>query len=155
MSIFPQLAIMALLMFIFSSVFKQEFQGIMFGAFVYLVFSIVLERGIPYNHRKGISLTKKGNYAEAIEEFHTSYSFFRKHSWVDKYRYATLLSSSKYSYAEMALTNLAFCYLHSNNLELAKQYYQKTLALYPDNDMAKNGLSETISIEETMIVDVE
>ena len=47
----------------------------------------------------------------------------------------------------MALVNLAFCYLHCENVELAKQYYQKTLKLFPDNEMAINALNAIKSFE--------
>lgn len=146
-SIFPQLAVMGTLMFVFSLFIRPIYIDVILGSATYLVLSMVLERGIAHNHKKGISLTKKGNYTQAIEEYKKSYDLFCKHSWIDKYRYITLLSSSSYSYTEMALVNLAFCYLHCENVELAKQYYQKTLKLFPDNEMAINALNAIKSFE--------
>jgi len=119
----------------------------MLGALTYLIISNVLERGLTHNHRKGIQLSRSGKYAEAIDEYKMSYDFFRKHSWIDKYRYLTMLSSSKYSYTEMALTNIAFCYAHSGDVASMAEYYQKTLELYPDNDMAKKALDLLASYE--------
>ncbi len=144
-SLFPQLTVMGILMFAFSLFIRPISIDVFLGAVTYLLFSIVLERGIAHNHRKGISLSKVGNYAQAIEEFKKSYDLFCRHSWINKYRYITLLSSSRYSYTEMALVNLAFCYVQSGNIELAKQYYQKTLKLFPDNEMAKIALNAIIS----------
>ena len=93
------------------------------------------------NHTKGITLTKEGKNKEAIALFEKSAKFFGDHLWVDHYRFITLLSASKYLYREMALINISYCYMALNNKEKANEYYMKVLQEYPDNEMAKLGLS--------------
>lgn len=145
-SLFPQLAVMGMIMFTFSFFIRPIFLDIYLGAITYLILSMGLKRGFSHNHKKGISLSKAGNYTQAIEEFKKSYIFYCKYPWIDKYRYITLLSSSKYSYTEMALTNIAFCYAQTGNIELTKQYCQKTLEHFPNNEMAKKTLNAIASL---------
>ena len=121
---------------------------LMLAMATYLAISNILERGIPHNHRKGISLVKKGNYAQAIEEFKKSHEFFLRYSWIDKYRFLTLLSSSRISYAEMSLINIVSCHENLENTELSKQYYSKALELFPNSEMAKDGLNMIASFEK-------
>src|SRR4051812_3023465 len=106
-SIFPQLAVMGLLIFIYS--LRDSGDPILYGALTYLVISFVLRTFIPKDHRRGMALVKQKRYAEAIPFFKNSYTFFTKNLWIDKYRYLTLFSSSAISYREMALNNIAFC----------------------------------------------
>lgn len=146
-SLVPQLAVMGILMFAFSLFVRPIYLDVFLALITYLVFSMVLERGVPHNHRKGISLSKAGNYSQAIEEYKKSYDFFCKYPWIDKYRYFTLLSASKLSYREMALVNISFCYAQSENIELAKQYCQMTLAFFPDSEIAKSILNAITSFE--------
>ena len=84
---------------------------------------------------------------KAIEEFKKSYNFFCRHTWIDKYRCITLLSSRRSSYTEMALLNIAFCYTQSKNAKLSKEYYQKVLEFFPESEMAKSALNMISSFE--------
>lgn len=140
-SMFPQFFILGLLIIVFILFVKPLWLAICLGVIVYWAIHYILEFCIPHNHRKGILLCKKGNYEQAIDEFKKSYNFFCKYNWIDKYRYLTLQSSSRSSYTEMALINIAYCYIQSNNIKLAKEYYQKVLELFPDSEMAKGALN--------------
>lgn len=146
-SMFPQFFILGLLIIVFILFVKPPLLAICLGVIVYWAIHFILEFCIPHNHRKGILLCKKGNYVHAIEEFKKSYNFFCRHAWIDKYRYLTLQSSSRASYTEMALINIAFCYIQSNNIKLAKEYYQKALELFPDSEMAKGALNMLSTFE--------
>ncbi|UPT66229.1 MAG: hypothetical protein M0D57_17375 [Sphingobacteriales bacterium JAD_PAG50586_3] len=88
-----------------------------------------------------MKLVKQKDYKDAISYFVKSYDFFNYYSWVDKYRYITLLSSSLMCYREMALNNIAFCYGQIGEGQLAEEYYLRTLSEYPDNEMAKAALN--------------
>ncbi len=113
------------------------------------MFIILALRSIPRNHRKGMKFFKAGQYAQAISEFQKSYDFFTRHAWIDKYRYIVLLSSSRISYTEMALLNTAFCYTQIGEGALAIEYYEKTLAQFPDSEMAKSALRMMQSLTNT------
>lgn len=103
-------------------------------------FIVLLLRSVPRNHRRGMKFFKSGQYEQAVSEFQKSYEFFTTHTWIDKYRYFFLLSSSRISYTEMALLNTAFCYAQSGQRTLAIEYYEKALAQFPDSEMAKSAL---------------
>jgi tetratricopeptide (TPR) repeat protein len=140
-SLLPHLILLALLMYVFSLFIQSFNMAVLSASASYLVISFTLRYTIPRNHRRGIVLFKADKYPQAIEEYKKSYEFFRKHAWIDKYRFITLLSSSRISYTEMALNNIAYCYAQTGNAELAKQYYQKTLDLFPDSALAKSALN--------------
>lgn len=145
-SLVPQLLIMILFMYIWYLINTSNF--IILGAITYLSISQLLRRIIAKEHRIGMLHVKKGNFEDAIQNFKNSYEFFKKNNWIDKYRYLTLLSSSKMTYCEMALNNIAFCYGQIGNGQMAKAYYEKTLTEYPKNGMAKAALNLLNSISE-------
>ena len=145
-SIIPHLTIMGLLMFAYHQIDSEEF--IIYGALTYLVLSYGLKNFIPLNHRVGMRLVHKREFQNAIPYFEKSYDFFVKYAWLDKYRYLTLLSSSKMCYREMALTNIAFCYSQIEEGDKAIEYYSRTIAEYPDNEMAKAALNLIHSIDK-------
>lgn len=146
-SVFLQFLVMGLMIAGFQLFVTPFWLPPCLGATTYLVAHFSLEICIPHNHRKGMLLCKQENYLQAIEEFKKSYHFFCRHTWIDKYRYLTLLSSSKISYTEMALMNIVFCYAQLNDVKLAKEYCQKTLEYFPDSEIAKSTL-KTISLYE-------
>ncbi|MFN0204053.1 MAG: tetratricopeptide repeat protein [Bacteroidia bacterium] len=137
-SIVPQLAVMALIMLIWYQFEKANF--VAYGALTYLLISQVLRRTIPNEHRKGMTKVRREQFEEAIPHFENSYEFFKKHDWIDKYRFLTLLSSGKMSYKEMALNNIAFCYGQIGNGKTSKAYYERTLKEFPESGIAKAGL---------------
>jgi len=138
---------MVTIVIIFTLLIERFITALTVAMITYLAISNILERGIPRNHRKGVLLSKKGDYLHAIEEFQKSYDFFTKHSWIDKYRYITLLSSSRIPYTEMSLVNIAFCYAQTGERDLAKHYYKKALELFPDSEMAKSALNMIATLE--------
>ena len=144
-SLLPHLLIIVFLIGIYYLVNPEN--AILFGVFTYLILSFSLRRLVPKDHRNGIIKNNVSNFREAISDFEKSYFFFKKHEWVDKYRYITLLSSSKISYREMALNNIAFCYGQIGNVEKSKEYYLKTLNEFPESGMAKVALNFINSIE--------
>ena len=94
-----------------------------------------------------MTLVKKEKYEQAIEAFQKSYSFFSKYTWIDQYRFITMLSSSKISYREMALLNIAFCYSQIYNGKNSKDYYLKTIQYFPNSEVAKASLKMIRSIK--------
>lgn len=138
-SMVPQMLFMGLLIFGYYLAGMRDF--ILYGALTYLAISFGLRYFIPKDHRQGIRLVQQKYFQEAIPYFQKSYAFFKKYSWVDKYRFLTLLSSSKMCYKEMALNNIAFCYGQVGKGDKAIEYYNRTLTEYPGNELAKAGLN--------------
>ena len=139
LSIIPQLLFMGLLIFLYYPLGIKE--CLLFGGLTYLVISYTIKGIFTINHRRGIKNCHEQNYIEAIQFFQKSCDFFEKHKWVDKYRYITLLSSSKYCYREMALGNIAFCYGQIGEAEKAEYYYNTLLQEFPNNNLAITALN--------------
>jgi tetratricopeptide (TPR) repeat protein len=147
-SLIPQIAFMLILIAVYNR-FGFEDAGL-YGALTYLSLSMGLRYFIPKNHREGIKLTKNNQFEKAISEYEKSYDFFTNNEWIDKYRYITLLSSSKMNYREMALCNIAFCYSQIGNGTKAIAFYKKTLEEFPENGLAHSALkmlNSTIDIK--------
>lgn len=109
------------------------------GALSYYALSMVLRTLIPRNHRNGITNIKNERYDEAIANFEKSYSFFTKFSWLDKYRLLILLSSSKMSYKQMALNNIAFCYSIKGDRLKSIEYYHRITTEFPKQKSFNNA----------------
>lgn len=144
-SLIPQLFFMGLVILIWYY-FNPE-KAILYGALTYLIISFTLRNLIPKDHRNGMKKVKAEKFNEAITDFEKSYDFFKQNNWIDKYRFLTLLSSSRMSYKEMALNNIAFCYGQIGNGKKAIEFYERTLNEYPESGMAKAGLKLLKSME--------
>ena len=149
MSVIPQLLFLFLLSYLFF-LFGNE-KPLLFGGFTYLLFSNGLKNAIPLSHRKGIALIKSGKYQEAIPYFQKSVDFFTKYAWVDKYRYITLLLSSKRTMREVSLCNMAFCMLHSKRVTEAKSVYEDVLKQYPNNAVANAALNTINAVSQSLL----
>ncbi len=107
-SLVPQLVLMGLLILGFYLLGSTE--SVLYGAFTYLALSFGLKMFFTRDQKQGMTLSNQQKFSEAIPYFEKSYSFFSKQLWMDKYRFLALLSSTKISYREMALCNIAFCF---------------------------------------------
>jgi tetratricopeptide (TPR) repeat protein len=138
-SIVPQLAILLLMILLWQ--FISPRMATLLGPITYLTLSVSLRILIPKDHRKGMNDVRMGDHLQALPYFQKSYDFFKKHNWLDHYRYITLFSSSKISYKEMALNNCAFCYTQTGEAEKAKAMYQRVLTEYPESYLASTALA--------------
>ncbi|MCP4443030.1 MAG: tetratricopeptide repeat protein [Aureispira sp.] len=126
------------LVFLLKALGVKEY--LIIGTGVYISLTVILQFIVPRYHRKGIALLRKKKYAEALEVFKESRSFFEKKPWVDRYRAITALSSSSMSYREMALLNIGFCYIQLGDNQKAKNAYTKALEEYPNSGLAISAL---------------
>ncbi len=147
LSLIPQILFIGALYIIYSFFIESKLFSIYLTLLTYLFLSITLRSSLSRYHRKGMTLVKKEKYEQAIEAFQKSYSFFSKYTWIDQYRFITMLSSSKISYREMALLNIAFCYSQIDNGKNSKDYYLKTIQYFPNSEVAKASLKMIRSIK--------
>lgn len=138
-------ALMAIFYFFLPDEYKDSY--VFFGAGVYLIYSVSSRNIIPRNHRRGVRALSQKNFDEAIELFTKSKEFFERNSWIDEYRYITLMSPSAYSYREMAMLNIAFAYSQKGEGAKAKESYLAVLSDYPNNVVAKNTIRLIEGIE--------
>lgn len=146
-SLIPQFIVIWIIMFFWAWMDDENY--IILGALTYLIIFLSLRRLIARDHRKGIRMIRKGKFEEAIPYFEKSYEFFKSNTWIDKYRYITMLTPSKISYREMALNNIAFSYTQIGNGQMARKYYEETLAQFPESGLAKVGLNFLDSARES------
>lgn len=137
-ALIPQILFLGLLMFIYYLLNVGNF--VLLGAITYLVLSYVVRRLMLKSFFRGIKLLKKQEVEAAIPYFETCVGFFSRNSWLDKYRYLILLSSSKMTFREMSLCNIAFCYGQINKGQKSKELYEQILKEYPDNVIALTAL---------------
>lgn len=142
-SVIPQIIVFILIIksFRYFSGANHAYDVIIPALILYLSLALALRNGIAHAHHKGIKLTRQGNFRKAIPFFEKSYSFFSKHSWIDKWRYLTLFSSSSLSYREMALCNIAYCYFRSGDSLKSREYYEKAFMEFPESLLAKSSLN--------------
>ena len=145
-SIIPHIGVMWVVILIWQQI--DSVDSFLFGAVTYLILSFSLRNLIPRDHRKGIRNNNQENFLAAIKNFEKSYVFFKKYEWIDKYRFLTLLSSSKMSYREMALANIGFCYSQIGDGIKSKAYYERTLKEFPESGLAKSALKMIESAEK-------
>ncbi len=148
-SILPHIIVMGIIIFIWNLIAPKE--AFLYGAITYLLISYLLRNLIPRDHRSGIKNNNSGKFKEAISDFQKSYSFFTEYEWVDNYRFIVLLSSSKISYKEMALVNIAFSYTQIGNGQKAKEYYKQALSEFPQSIIAKSALKMIEAAEENVL----
>jgi hypothetical protein len=115
-------------------------RGVMVGAAVYLAYSFGSRSLIPWYHRRGVRLSRHGRFAEAIPQHQTSYDFFTRHAWLDRYRAIVMMSPSAMSFREMALLNIAFAYAQLGDGAKAKEFYRRALEEFPGSAMAVAAL---------------
>lgn len=112
---------------------KQPF---VFGVITYFSIVLTIRQLFHKHHLRGIKLLKQGLFEEAIPHFEACYTYFKRHTWMDKYRFITAFSVSKDTFKEIALNNIAFCYGQLGDGAKALYYYKQTLAENPENGMA-------------------
>lgn len=143
--VFTQILLLGFFIYIYY-LLDVEFPFV-FGPLTYLIFSCGLRNLITRSHQKGMKLVKQGNFIDAIPYFEKSVNYFSENIWVDKYRFLTMFSSSKMSYREMGLCNIAFCHSQTDNGLKAKEFYQLVLKDYPENILATAALNLFNSLE--------
>ena len=127
----PQVAILLIIIYIFYMAGIEHYM--LLGVSLYFLLSIYLKVLIPKWHRKGIYLLKKGKLDLAILSFQRSYDFFRRNAWIDQYRTFVLFSTSRYSYAEMALMNIIYCFEQLGDTKMARKYHKILQEQFPEN----------------------
>lgn len=141
----PQLIIIGLIIYVYHLAdFTEPF---ILGAVTYSLMALTLRNLIAKDHRKGIRLVKENKFSDAIPCFEKSVAYFSEHTWVDKYRFITLLSASGHTYKEMGLCNIAFAHSQTGNGQKAKEYYEQVLTEFPENGLAISALNMIKSVE--------
>ena len=97
---------------------------------------------------KGIKLTKKGEYTEAIPLFRESLDKIKKHPYIDKYRYILMFNATYISFTSIFYSNIINCYKALGDRDLAIKTTLEFSQAEPDSAMAYTKREE-FQIEET------
>jgi tetratricopeptide (TPR) repeat protein len=117
-------------------------------AATFVVYMFVSQWALARRHRAGTQRLREGRFEDAIAHFESSYAFFARRAWLDKYRCLTMLSISAASYREMALVSIAFCHSRLGDAEKMKQYYVRALTEFPHSAVAKACLAMIAALEK-------
>ena len=131
----PQIAIFLLIALVFRELEVAQYW--LLSLTIYLLLNGYLKVIIPRWHRKGLFYIREGELEGAIFVFRKSYEFFTKHIWIDKYRAFILFSISAYSYREMALMNIIYCYSNLGREKEAKEVQTQLTKEFPLNPYGK------------------
>lgn len=115
-------------------------RAIFIGIPIVLCYSIGSRYVLPAAHRRGLRLTHQERFEEAMEAYQESFEFFTRNAWIDRYRSIFMMSPGTMSYREMALCNIAYCYLQMGNGDQAEAYYRRALEMAPENGIALSAL---------------
>jgi hypothetical protein len=121
----------------------------MIGPMIYLSWSWGTKRWLARDHRRSIGLIKAGRFSEAIPHCEASAAWFERHDMVDRHRALVMLSSSAWSYREMALANRAFCLGLSGRGPEAMRAYEEMLLEFPESALAGPALIMMRAAQQT------
>jgi tetratricopeptide (TPR) repeat protein len=151
LAIVPRLFLISILCFVFyhflGATDKHNF--FIFAFIVYLLIAFALRKlFLPLVLHQGIQLIKEEKFEQAIPFIQKTVDYYTKNSWIDKFRFLLLISSSKSTIRESSICNLAYCYLQIGETKKSREIYQGVLTQYPKNKNAKSMLN-TINILST------
>lgn len=107
---------------------------------VYFIVFLGMRLLLTRQHRKGIKLLRCAKFDDAIVCFENTYDFFNKHTLLNKY-IPLIISANKITYKEMAMLNIAYCYILKKDGKKAKEIYEETLLEYPNSMIARSSLN--------------
>jgi len=148
-SLIPQILLLGIFIYVFYLLKTGD--PFLLGALTLLILSFSLKIILTGDHRQGIKSVKQGKFAEAIPFYQKSAAYFSGNAWVDKYRFLTMLSSSKMTYREMGLCNIAFCYSQLGDGAKAREFFEQALKDYPENGIATSALKMLDSADNTTL----
>ena len=137
----------AAIVFIWKIFLPRDFlSASIYGVVAYLVYSFGSRSILLRYHRTGMKLSKLGSYKDAIREFELSHQFLTRHSWLDRFRFITMLDESAISYREMALCNIAYSYVQLQEPAQALRYYERAREEFPESELAQSGVKHVQSL---------
>ena len=139
-ALLPRLIFIALLCLLFYRVDERIF--FVYAFFIYLLVSYSLKfLLIPGSTFTGVKLMREDRYEEAIPYIDQDIAYFTQRSWIDRYRFLLMISSSPRTHMELCLCNKAWCLLQTGKVNESKALYESVLSEYPGNIIAITQLN--------------
>ena len=92
----------------------------------------IVRRLVCRDHRLGVVLTRRGQFAEAIAAFQRSETFWERHPTLDRYRALVLGSATSHGFGVLARYNQAYCLSRLKRGREALNLVGRVLAEAPD-----------------------
>jgi len=105
--------------------------GVLVGAAIFLVYRLVVREGLCRDHRRGIRLTRAGDFRGGLDAFKRSEAFWGRHALLDRYRWVVLGSSGPYRFLTLARYNQAYCLSRLNRVPEAMRLVEQVLGESP------------------------
>ena len=145
----PKLILLAVLCVCFYPLDKREY--VVFAVFVFFVITLAARWAfLTEDLHQSIKHIRNAAFAEAIPFIEKSFDYYTQRAWIDKYRFALQISSSKSTFREICIGNLAYCYVRLGEPLKAKALYEALLREYPANKNAKLMLDDIKTILEKL-----
>ena len=146
-ALLPRLIFIALLCRLFYRVDERIF--FVYAFFIYLLVAYSLKfLLIPGSTFTGVRLMREDRYEEAIPYIDEDVAYFTKRSWIDRYRFLLMISSSPRTYRELCLCNKAWCLLQTGKVKESKALYESVLSEYPGNIVAQTQLNTINMVQQ-------
>ncbi|NUP05609.1 MAG: tetratricopeptide repeat protein [Polyangiaceae bacterium] len=121
-----------------TSILHPGMDGVVWGCIVFLSYRILVVRLLLLrHHRRGITLTRAGDFVRAIAAFEQSEAFFAAHPTIDRLRAPLLGSAVRHSFSALAIYNQAYCYARVGDGARARRLLDKALTLDPQMVIAR------------------
>jgi len=148
-ALIPKLILLAILCVCFYPLDKKEY--FIFAVFVFFFLTLAARRTfLTADLHTSIKHIRNEAFAEAIPYIEKSFDYYKQRPWIDKYRFALQISSSKSTIREICIGNLAYCYLRLGEPLKAKALYEALLRENPANKNAKLMLGGVKTILEEL-----
>ena len=140
-SVLPPLAVAAALILAanFLLPVRDLAEAFVIGGGIFIVYAFGSRYFIASANRLGLKAVARQEYDAALEHFARSYAFFSEHEWIDRYRSITLMSSSMWSYREMALMNILTVHVRRKDFAAATEACRRVLDEFPNNQIAQSS----------------
>ncbi len=139
-SILPPLLVATVLILLarFLLPVRELAEAFAIGGGVFVAYTFGARHFIASANRRGLKAVAQQEYEAALEYFEESYAFFSRNRWLDRYRSITLMSSSLWSYREMALMNILTVHVRKKDFAAATEAGRRVLEEFPDNQIAQS-----------------
>lgn len=139
-SVLPPLLVATVLILLAKFLFpvRDLAEAFIIGGGVFVAYTFGARHFIASANRKGLKAVARKDYDAAIEHFNRSYAFFSEHEWLDRFRSITLMSSSLWSYREMALMNILTANVRKKDFAAASEACRRVLEEFPENQIVRS-----------------
>lgn len=103
-----------------------------YALFIPLIFSSSMRVLFLNTQWKGRKLIRLNYFREAIPYFERNILFFKKYSWLDKWRHLLFFNHSKLTYKQIDLLNKAYCLIRIGDKEKALEIFRAMLKKHPN-----------------------